>query len=182
MKFLTKGYTVFNVEQIDGLPEIYYAKAESTRDPVARIDHAEKFLHATGAKIAHDGTRAYYSLSADAVQMLPCESFRDADSYYATLAHELTHWTCSKNRLDRDFGGHRFGSNAYAQEELVAELGARPPKLTRRAAIGLSQNSGDTPSAGGAVTCFRKRKTLDSGNPQWYMMPLYSLQHARFGR
>jgi hypothetical protein len=47
-----KGYTVFNVEQIDGSPEIYYAKAASTLDPVARIEHAEKFLHATGAKIA----------------------------------------------------------------------------------------------------------------------------------
>ena len=106
------------------MPEIYYAKAAPTLDPVARIDHAEKFLHATGAKIAHGGNRAYYSLSTDAVQMPPFESFRDADSYYSTLAHELTHWTGSKNRLDRDFGGHRFGSNAYAQEELVAELGA----------------------------------------------------------
>ncbi len=74
-----KGYTVFNVEQIEGLPEIYYAKAAPTLDPVARIDHAEKFLHATGAKIAHGGNRAYYSLSTDAVQMPPFESFRDAD-------------------------------------------------------------------------------------------------------
>ena len=119
-----KGYTVFNVEQIDGLPEIYYAQAESTLDPVARIDHAEKFLHATGAVINHGGNRAYYSLSTDAVQMPPFESFRDANSYYSTLCHELTHWTSAKHRLDRDFGGHRFGSNAYAQEELVAELGA----------------------------------------------------------
>ena len=119
-----KAYNVFNVEQIDGLPEIYYAKAAATLDPVACIDHADQFLHATGAKIAHGGNRAYYSLSDDAVQMPPFESFRDADSYYSTLAHELTHWTGSKNRLDRDFGGHRFGSDAYAQEELVAELGA----------------------------------------------------------
>jgi antirestriction protein ArdC len=119
-----KGYTVFNVEQIDGLPESYYAMAGPTLDPVARIDHAETFLHATGAKIAHGGNRAYYSLSTDALQMPPFESFRDADSYYSTLAHELTHWSGAKNRLDRDFGGHRFGSNAYAQEELVAELGA----------------------------------------------------------
>ena len=87
---------------------------ESTLDPLARIDHAEKFLHATGAKIAHGGTRAYYRLSTDAVQMPPFESFRDADKYYSTLCHELTHWTSAKNR---------FGSNAYAQEELVAELG-----------------------------------------------------------
>jgi antirestriction protein ArdC len=119
-----KGYTVFNVEQIDGLPEIYYAKLAPTRDPIARIEHAEKFLHATGATINHGGTRAYYSLSTDAVQMPPFEAFRDAESYYATLAHEVTHWSGAKSRLDRDFGGHRFGSNAYAQEELVAELGA----------------------------------------------------------
>jgi antirestriction protein ArdC len=118
-----KGYTVFNVEQIEGLPEIYYAKAAPTLDPVARIDRAETFLHATGAKIAHGGNRAFYCPSTDAVQMPVFESFRDADSYYATLAHELTHWTGSKTRLDRTFGS-RFGSNAYAQEELVAELGA----------------------------------------------------------
>jgi antirestriction protein ArdC len=119
-----KGYTVFNVEQIEGLPETYYAKAAAALDSVARIDHAEKFLHATGASINHGGDRAYYSHASDAVQMPPFESFRDADSYYATLAHELTHWTGNKARLDRDFGGHRFGSNAYAQEELVAEIGA----------------------------------------------------------
>ena len=57
--------------------------------------------------------------------MPPFESFRDAESYYATLAHELGgHWTGAKSRLDRDFGGHRFGSNAYAQEELVADITA----------------------------------------------------------
>ena len=81
-----KDYSVFNVEQIDGLPEIYYAKAESTLDPVARIDHAEKFLHATGAKIAHGGTRAYYSLSTDAVQMPPFESFRQPSNGTAQRA------------------------------------------------------------------------------------------------
>ncbi len=119
-----KAYSVFNVEQISGLPELYYAKAAPTLDPVARIDHAEKFLHATRAVINHGGNRAYYSHSTDAVQMPPFESFRDADSYYSTLSHELTHWVGAKSRLDRNFGGYRFGSNAYAQEELVAELGA----------------------------------------------------------
>jgi antirestriction protein ArdC len=119
-----KGYTVFNVEQIDGLPEVYYAKAAPTLDPVARIEHAEKFFAALGATIRHGGNRAFYSISADAIQMPPFESFQDADSYYATLAHECTHWTGSKTRLDRDFGGHRFGSEGYAVEELVAELGA----------------------------------------------------------
>ena len=56
--------------------------------------------------------------------MPPFESFRDAESYYGTLGHEAIHATASKARLARDFGGQRFGSNAYAMEELVAELGA----------------------------------------------------------
>jgi antirestriction protein ArdC len=119
-----KGYTVFDVEQIEGLPEGYYAKAAPTLDPVARIEHAEKFFAALGATIRHGGNRAFYSIAADAIQMPPFESFQDADSYYATLAHEFAHWSGSKIRLDRDFGGHRFGSEGYAVEELVAELGA----------------------------------------------------------
>ena len=119
-----KVYTVFNVEQIEGLPEVYYAKAAPTLDPVARIEHAEEYFVALGATIRHGGNRAFYSISADAIQMPPFESFQNADSYYATLAHECTHWTGSKTRLDRDFGGHRFGSEGYAVEELVAELGA----------------------------------------------------------
>jgi antirestriction protein ArdC len=119
-----KGYTVFNVEQIDGLPEVYYAKTAPTLDPVARIEHAEKYFAALGATIRHSGNRASYSIAADAIQMPPFECFQDADSYYATLAHECTHWTGGKTRLDRDFGTHRFGSEGYAVEELVAELGA----------------------------------------------------------
>jgi antirestriction protein ArdC len=119
-----KGYTVFNVEQIDGLPETYYAKVGPSLDPVVRIEHADKFFTALGATIRHGGNRAFYSIAADAIQMPAFESFQDADSYYATLAHEVTHWTGNKSRLDRDFGGHRFGSDSYAVEELVAELGA----------------------------------------------------------
>ncbi len=119
-----KGYTVFNVEQIEGLQEVYYAKAAPTLDPLARIEHAEEFFATLGATIQHGGNRAFYSIAADVIQMPPFESFQDANSYYATLAHECTHWTGSKTRLGRDFGGHRFGSEGYAVEELVAELGA----------------------------------------------------------
>ncbi|MGC2792917.1 MAG: zincin-like metallopeptidase domain-containing protein [Candidatus Sulfotelmatobacter sp.] len=91
---------------------------------MARIEHAERFFTALGATIRHGGNRAFYSIAADVIQMPPFESFQDANSYYATLAHECTHWTGSKTRLDRDFGGHRFGSEGYAVEELVAELGS----------------------------------------------------------
>jgi antirestriction protein ArdC len=119
-----KGYTVFNVEQIDGLPAVYYAKAAPQLDPVARIERAERFFAALGATIGHGGNRAFYSVTNGTIQMPPFVSFLDADSYYATLAHECTHWTGSTSRLNREFGGHRFGSEGYALEELVAELGA----------------------------------------------------------
>jgi antirestriction protein ArdC len=56
--------------------------------------------------------------------MPPIEAFRDAEAYYSTLAHETTHWTAHESRLARDFGSRRFGSESYAIEELVAELGA----------------------------------------------------------
>jgi antirestriction protein ArdC len=119
-----KGYTVFNVEQIDGLPEHYYAKAAPRVDTVQRIEQAESFFAKTTATIRYGGTMAYYNVSQDFVQMPPFESFRDAESYYATLAHETTHWTRHKSRLDRDFGRKRFGDEGYAMEELVAELGS----------------------------------------------------------
>jgi antirestriction protein ArdC len=117
-----KGYTVFNVEQIDGLPSHYYQLAEPVLDPVQRLDHAEHFFTATGVTIRHGGNQAYYMIGSDRIQMPPFESFRDAESYYATLAHETTHWTRHPSRLDRDFGRKRRGDEGYAQEELVAEL------------------------------------------------------------
>jgi antirestriction protein ArdC len=119
-----KGYTVFNVEQIEGLPEIYYAKSVPTLDPVARIDHAEKFFASMGATIRHGGNRAYYAQELDYVQMPPFEAFRDAESYYSTLAHEFTHWTKHPQRLDRDFSRKSWGDEGYGREELVAELGS----------------------------------------------------------
>jgi antirestriction protein ArdC len=119
-----KGYTVFNVEQIDGLPAQYYGKPAKSLEPLPRIEHAERFFAATGAAIRHGGDRAYYAIGSDHIQMPPFEAFRDAESYYATLAHEGTHWTRHASRLDRSFGQKRFGDDAYAMEELVAELGA----------------------------------------------------------
>src|ERR1700684_2006046 len=56
--------------------------------------------------------------------MPPIESFRDAESFYATLAHEGTHWTKHPSRLERDFGRKTWGDEGYAREELVAELGS----------------------------------------------------------
>ncbi|WP_011583102.1 MULTISPECIES: ArdC family protein [Chelativorans] len=119
-----KGYTVFNVEQVEGLPQHFYAVAEPRLEEVARNVQADAFFVATHADIRHGGDRAYYTMAEDRVQMPPFEAFRDAESYYATLAHELTHWTRHPLRLEREFGRKRWGDEGYAMEELVAELGA----------------------------------------------------------
>jgi len=119
-----KGYTVFNAEQVDGLPAHFYAVQEPALEPVERIERAEAFFAATGAVIREGGDRAFYSMAEDRVQMPPFVAFKEPEAYYATLAHELTHWTKHEKRLARDFGRKRFGDEGYAMEELVAELGA----------------------------------------------------------
>ncbi|MGA0603876.1 ArdC family protein [Caulobacter sp. KR2-114] len=119
-----KAYTVFNVEQVEGLPAPFYAVAEPRLDAVQRIGHAEAFFAATGADVRHGGDQAYYAVHPDYVQMPSFETFVDPERYYATLAHETTHWTRHPSRLNRDFGRKRWGDGGYAQEELVAELGA----------------------------------------------------------
>ena len=71
----------------------------------------------------HGGSSAHYSPTGDYVQMPSLEAFRSADDYAGTLAHELVHWTGHESRCDRQFG-KRFGDDAYAFEELVAEIGS----------------------------------------------------------
>ena len=119
-----KGYTVFNCEQIEGLPPHFYASATPPASVLERIATAESFATSTGATLRHGGNQAYYSVTNDYVQMPPFECFRDAESFYATLLHELTHWTRHASRLDREFGRKRWGDAGYAAEELVAELGS----------------------------------------------------------
>ena len=119
-----KGYTVFNVEQVDGLPAHYYAQALNPLPLSERIDNADRFMTNTAATIHHGGNRAFYAPAQDAIQLPPFEAFKDKESYYATALHELTHWTKHEHRLERDFSAKRFGDQGYAREELVAELGA----------------------------------------------------------
>jgi antirestriction protein ArdC len=119
-----KGYSVFNVEQIDGLPAHYTATHAPRLNEQQRNGQAEAFFAATKADIRHGGNSAHYVPAEGYVQMPPFESFRDAGAYYGTLAHECTHWTKHPSRLERDFQAKRFGDQGYAMEELVAELGA----------------------------------------------------------
>lgn len=119
-----KGYTVFNVEQIEGLPELFYTKPQPKLDPPARIEHAERFFANTSADVRIRGNRAYYAVDADYIAMPPIESFDTSERFYSTLSHETLHWTRHGKRLDRDFGRKAFGDEGYAREELVAELGS----------------------------------------------------------
>jgi antirestriction protein ArdC len=114
-----KGYTVFNVEQIGGLPESYYDRPPAPKAAAERHAQAEEFIAGTGASIAHGGNGAFYAPAADRVQLPPVEAFKDQESYYATALHELTHWTGHTSRNARAFG-KRFADEAYAFEELVA--------------------------------------------------------------
>lgn len=120
-----KGYTVFNVEQIEGLPARYYEPTAPRDDSRALelIEEAESFFAATGAAFRHGGNRAFYAPHADFIQLPVPDAFRDAESYAATKAHELIHWSGHEQRMARAFG-KRFGDHAYAFEELVAELGS----------------------------------------------------------
>lgn len=120
-----KAYSVFNIAQIDGLPDHYYGqKPEPVRDPVARIEHADRFFANTGAVIRHGGDRAYFSPATDHIQMPPFETFLDAASYVATLSHEATHWTSASHRVNRDLSRYSKDRSERAREELVAELGS----------------------------------------------------------
>ncbi|MCA9094028.1 MAG: DUF1738 domain-containing protein [Planctomycetaceae bacterium] len=119
-----KEYTVFNAEQCEGLPKHFYALAEPPTEKLERIEQADRFYANTGARIEQGGNRAYYALEPDYVRMPLFETFRDAESYAATLAHELTHWTRHPSRLNRDLGRKKWGDAGYAMEELVAELGS----------------------------------------------------------
>jgi antirestriction protein ArdC len=115
----TRGYSVFNAAQVDG----YTPKTEPDMPMPERIGRADAFFQAIGANVRHGGNRAFYAPDSDYIQMPPLQAFVENVAYYSTLAHEHTHWTAQASRCDRQLG-KRFGDNAYAAEELIAELGA----------------------------------------------------------
>jgi len=125
---ILRGYTVFNAEQIEGLPETFYAPSEKpavsrTRSTISEDETRWASLFARiQVTLRHGGNRAFYSKAADYIQMPLREAFRDGSQYWATLAHETAHASRHETRLNRDFGQTRFGDAGYALEELVAEL------------------------------------------------------------
>ena len=118
---LLKSYTVFNASQVDGLPErLQLPPTPSMWQP---LDAAESLLSASGATIKHCGNRAFYRPVDDTIQLPPKEAFPMPSAYYGTALHELCHWTGHSSRLNRVLGS-RHHIEAYAYEELVAEIGA----------------------------------------------------------
>jgi len=117
-----KGYTVFNLDQVDGvkLPKRFEPKLSANE----RIGRAEEFFNGVGVQVRDGGNRAYYRPDTPEAVYLPgFNQFPDCVNYYSTLAHETTHWTSHPSRCDRQLG-KRFGDSAYAMEELIAELGS----------------------------------------------------------
>lgn len=115
-----KRFTLFNIEQCDGLPAELFASGEPASETMIN-GRAEALIEATGADFRVGGYRAYYVPSGDFIQVPPRPAFFEPINYYRTCFHELGHWTGHESRLARTFNG-RFGSRAYAREELVAEM------------------------------------------------------------
>nr|WP_069594779.1 zincin-like metallopeptidase domain-containing protein [Aliivibrio fischeri]OED52745.1 DNA primase [Aliivibrio fischeri] len=122
---MLKTYCVFNIDQIDGLPESMYRPVVTVNDKVTvrSLEHVESFLNATGASIVYNGQRAFYRPSTDEIVIPDVSRFSSTEDLYATTLHELTHWTGHQSRLERK-NNNAFGSKDYAFEELIAELGS----------------------------------------------------------
>ncbi len=126
---MMRFYTVFNADQVEGYDHHESAPANET-DLVTRIENADVFCKATGADIRHGGAGAYYDRRGDFINLPETIHFRETstasatENYYATLLHELTHWTGAPHRLHRDKAKTKSERDKYAFEELIAELGA----------------------------------------------------------
>jgi len=115
-----KRFTVFNIEQCDGLPENLYASAPPAPEKLI-LPEAEALIRATAAKFRVGGSEAFYSPGCDTVHVPPPQAFFEPINWHRTAFHELGHWTGHASRLNRDQAGS-FRSKSYAREELVAEM------------------------------------------------------------
>jgi antirestriction protein ArdC len=117
-----KGYMVFNLDQVDGckLPKRFEPKLSHNQ----RIERAELFFIEVGVLVRDGGNRAFHRPDTpEAVYMPGFDQFPDRVDYYSVLSHETTHWSSHVSRCNRRLG-KRFGDQAYAMEELIAELGS----------------------------------------------------------
>ena len=117
--FIAKAAHVFNVAQVDG----FDPSPPPTLSTIERHDAADAFIQSSSATIRHGSQHACYIPSRDEIHLPPEGAFLDANGYYGVALHELVHWTGHPSRCARDLR-NRFGSEAYAAEELIAELGS----------------------------------------------------------
>jgi antirestriction protein ArdC len=116
---MIRAFSVFHASQIDGIPPRVAPTVEEA--PWTKPEAAEIILTNSKAQIRTGGERAFYSPLTDHIQLPPHDAFKDGEAWAATALHELGHWTGAAHRLNRDLTG-RFGTAAYAMEELRAEL------------------------------------------------------------
>lgn len=117
---ILRRYSVFNRSQVN------WPQEQETRPPEPQDEpthDAASLVAATGADVRHGGNRAFYRPGSDFIRLPEHGQFNSDGDYWSTLLHELSHWTGHEDRCARTLNG-RFGSQAYAAEELVAELGA----------------------------------------------------------
>ncbi|MGH7072233.1 MAG: ArdC family protein [Acetobacteraceae bacterium] len=120
---LLKTYCVFNVEQCEGDGIERFLARPGTVTPFVDFAPAEEVIAAPNARIEYGGNKAVYFPGEDYIQLPPKEIFDSQHEFYATAFHELIHFTGHESRLDRLKKNARFGSEGYAVEELVAEIG-----------------------------------------------------------
>ncbi|MEW4454513.1 zincin-like metallopeptidase domain-containing protein [Bremerella sp. JC817] len=119
-KFLVmRTFNVFNVEQTTGLDQFRIGYSQPSHTIFERFESMDRLVAAVGIDVRHGGNRAFYSPGGDYIQMPHRHQFESSETYYQTLAHEMTHWSESRIGFDR-----AKEENAYALGELVAELGA----------------------------------------------------------
>jgi len=115
-----KRFTVFNIEQCEGLPEQLYASAPPAPERLI-LPEAEALIRDTRAKFRIGGDEAFYCPGSDTVHVPPPQAFFEPMNWHRTAFHELGHWTGHPARLKRDQSG-AYRSKAYGREELVAEM------------------------------------------------------------
>lgn len=121
--WMLKGYPVFNIDQVENL-DLEKLKALAVKPaPVELAERTANLIKNGGIELAHGGDHAFYHPATDRIQMPHPDQFKDQDAYTRILFHEVTHWTGHHSRLNRDQTGPK-GSQSYAREELVAELGS----------------------------------------------------------
>jgi len=122
LRRVLRAYSVFNADQIDGLPEQFHPARLAVVPPADALPpRAQEFIARLPARLRHQGSRAYYDRIDDSITMPPVDVFNSRAGWAATLAHEAGHWTGHPDRLNRTFG-KKFGDQAYAFEELCAEI------------------------------------------------------------